>query len=48
MNTIQKMLETAKKYAKTTIISIITVGTAIVVWLNDLLPVLKGLLSSIK
>jgi len=48
MNTIQKLLETAKKYAKTTIATIVTIGTAIVVWLNDLLPVLKGLLSSIK
>ncbi len=48
MNTIQKMLETAKKYLKTTIAAAFTLGTAIVVWLNDLLPVLKGLLSSIK
>ena len=48
METITKMLETAKKYLKTTIVTVITIGTAIVVWLNDLLPVLKGLLSSIK
>jgi len=48
MNTIQKILETAKKYIKTTIVAAVTIGTAIVVWLNDLLPVLKGLLSSIK
>jgi len=48
MNKIQKLLEAVRKYSKSVLVTVIAIGTASVVWTNDLLPVLKSLLGSIK
>jgi len=48
MYKIQKLLEAVRKYSKSVLVALIAIGTAVVVWTNDLLPVLKGLLSSME
>jgi len=48
MNKIQKLLEAVRKYSKSVLATLIAIGAAVVVWTNDLLPVLKNLLDSIK
>ncbi len=48
MDKITKMFEAVRRYSKSVLVTVIAIGTAVVVWTNDLLPVLKNLLDSIK